>query len=162
MRSIRLDWIGFWRDAPNQDRVLKRSSIMSLSALSSPVKRASTGLGPCGNGGAASATARTGGIGPGKASAQSRRRSRSTGRHCRACASPLSTTTTDAQGKYSLSFAGFKDRHAVTSQHFTVPVRPPKAGPAPSWAEDALGEPFRVLSALPRGAFLVNHSGVQL
>lgn len=48
-----------------------------------------------------------------------------------------------------IGFAGFKDRHAVTSQHFTVPVRPPKAGPAPTWAEDALGAPFRVLSALP-------------
>lgn len=48
-----------------------------------------------------------------------------------------------------IGFAGFKDRHAVTSQHFTVPQRSPKAGPPPSWAADALGEPFRVLAALP-------------
>jgi len=48
-----------------------------------------------------------------------------------------------------IGFAGFKDRHAVTSQHFTVPQRSPKAGPPPAWDVDALGEPFRVLSALP-------------
>ena len=33
--SIRLDWIGFCFDEPSQARVLKRSSIMSLSAESS-------------------------------------------------------------------------------------------------------------------------------
>lgn len=48
-----------------------------------------------------------------------------------------------------IGFAGFKDRHAVTTQHFTVPARSPKAGPPPSWTPDALGEPFRVVSALP-------------
>ena len=78
--------------------------------------------------------------------------------HWLVCLEKRGVTTLAAVGALSryagvserdIGFAGFKDRHAVTSQHFTVPVRPPKAGPAPSWAEDALGEPFRVLSALP-------------
>ena len=43
--SMRLDWMGFWRELPSHDKVLKRSSIMSLRALSSPVRRASTALG---------------------------------------------------------------------------------------------------------------------
>lgn len=61
-----------------------------------------------------------------------------------------------------IGFAGFKDRHAVTSQHFTVPMRSPKLGPPPSWEADALGPPFRVVSAapharkLPRGALSGN------
>ncbi|MDT4871854.1 hypothetical protein FQZ97_1070090 [compost metagenome] len=43
--SIRLDWIGFCLDEPSQARVLKRSSIMSLSAESSTAMRLSSWLG---------------------------------------------------------------------------------------------------------------------
>ena len=28
---------------------------------------------------------------------------------------------------FDVGYAGLKDRHAVTSQHFTVPVRPPSS-----------------------------------